>query len=382
MSNKSKIKKMSPSNHVDDYQTRIMFHRLRVSEQGKQIPIHQFLSRNKLCQHTEIMVFPGNFKRTIHTKNDKQTLFHVLYRDLVVPITLYDIQDYESVTYWCGFSDVTTAEEELRFAKWQLHKPTNDEKDMFITVSGVRRGKDYKCAMVAFGIYDVLPNALVDKATRNNWRITIGQPDLDNINLCEQANLYTNRRLAYMLMNIPVIFYSISKSRINQEEKHFVDVRDLEKTQLLHMHGDLLYGSERASQSPLDMFDAMLAFGKCWKVSSEIIYLPSLPRPRRHNRNELTELRANLNVHKNSLIRLENIFSHLTRDNKEEILRKQFPFATHVGRDVLEEELLKRLKTSYFPKSVYGCDESAFAPGGCVLVNAKLFASLPRPVAY
>ena len=381
MSNKYKIQKMSRSNQINNYHTRIMFHRIQLLQKGQKIPIHQYLSQNGVYEYNEIIIFPARFKNT----QQDNILFFIIYKDFVIPINLYEIVDYESMIYWCGFTDVNDAENQLKFAEWQLHKPTNDKNDMFITISGKRHettGSMLTNAMVAFGIYDILPQYLIDKANINNWRIMIGKQNLDFLNSCGETQIYTNKKLAYMLMNIPIIFYSISRNRIKEEEKKFIDIRDFQNTQLLHMHGDLLYGIQHACRSPLDMFDSMLAFNKIWKVSNDIIYLPSLPRPPYYNRNEITKIDLNQKVGKNSLVRLENIFSYLTQNNQEEILRKQFPFSIYNKMDVLKQELLKRLKSSYFQNSATGCNEYMFAPGKCMIINNELYTSLPRSVEF
>ena len=124
----------------------------------------------------------------------------------------------------------------------------------------------------------------------------------------------------------------------------------------------------------------MLAFDKCWKVSNDIIYLPSLPRPPYDHQNDVTKLKLNFKVNRNSLFRLENILPNVT--NLYEILDKMFPFSSQIKKDILKQELLNRLNASYFENSVDGCHEYLFAPGKCMFINNEVYATLPRCVEF
>ena len=381
MSNKSTKVKMSHSHRQGRYQMRLFLNRFTVTEGGRKIPIKNYLINQEIKNYDEIVIFPSRFGH-IQDKT-KVILCYLMCRHIMIPITLNDITTHQSLIYWCGFSNDREAQRELRDAVWQLHKPTNDIDDMFITISGPRKESEKDWPMLSFGIYDILPRDIIDRASAMNWRMTISnEVDPNKLKARPQAKLYTNSEMANVLMNIPVVLYSLHMRRIKAEETHYVDVRDLRNTQLVYVHGESLYGRKNACQSPLDIFDAMLAFQQKWKVSGDLVKLPCLPRPVFYSRNDIIRLDLSEPVDTKSVTRLENVFPYLTKKSKEEILQKEFPFARIGDSRAMEEELSKRSGSSFFTDPVHGCAEEKFAPGNCMKIKSQLWTTIPRPVEF
>ncbi len=303
-----------------------------------------------------LVILPVQF----HTLQHEDTLFYLRYMDRDVEIRPSNISCFIDLAYWSGCEVLSNRQDlvtkmqtsrriiisSLRRASWKLHRPSDNEDDAYITATGQRKAVDIP--MVSLGWYHVLPDYIIATAFQNCWRITMGNPQDEVKEIPEEAETYADVQHAARLMHIPVIMTSVKG---DDKPQHIsVDIRDLRNLDLLYEDGEWRYGCNRECRSPLDLFDAMMAFGATWRVEGNNVSLPSLPRPP-ESPCPVTPTTAFplLRVQRESVdvlpVRpsLETAFPFLSKETQTDILSYMFPSHRRLDESH-KKELFRRLE--------------------------------------